>query len=77
MAVVVLLQHLAGMGLQVVEVEDHPALVVALDDHIDPLGVAVDGTAFGVAGEEVGAVDVLGDAQAHGGCERTAERVSP
>ena len=32
--------------------------------------------ALGMAGEEVGAVDVLGDAQAHGGSERTAEGLS-
>jgi hypothetical protein len=63
---VVLLEHLARARLEIVEVHHHPAPVALPFDHdLDLVGVAVHLAALGMAGQEMGAIDVLGDAEAH------------
>jgi hypothetical protein len=75
-AMVVLLEHLARARLEVVEVHDHPAAVaLPLDDDLHLVGMAVHRPAFGVAGQEMRAVDVFGDAEAHGTAQITADRI--
>ena len=64
-AMVVFVEHLARARLQVVEVHHHPPAALSLDHHLDLVGVAVHLAALRVAGQEMRAVDELGDAEAH------------
>jgi hypothetical protein len=64
-AVVVEGQDGPRLGLQVGEVHDHAAAVLPLDHDLDLVGVAVELAALAVSGQEMGAVDEVGDAETH------------
>src|SRR3989304_4427528 len=75
-AVVVLREDGAHLLLEVREVEDHPAAVLALDGDVHLVGVPGLSSASLVPGEVVRAVDVLRDAELHAGANAGAAKRS-
>jgi hypothetical protein len=64
--VVVLSKDLANHLFQVAEIHDHTGSGLSFDRKFDFIGVSVQGTAFGMSGKKVRAVDVFGHTDLHG-----------
>ena len=58
-------QNAAHGGFQVGEIHDHAFAHFALDDEFDFVGMSVKRATFGMAGQEVSAVNVVDDADLH------------
>src|SRR5206468_7544078 len=64
--VIVADKDLAQTLLQVGEVNDHSTFRFPFDCDFDLIGVSVQWTAFGMAGQKMGGIDVFGDTELHG-----------
>src|SRR5438105_14801934 len=63
---VVMGEDLADGLLQVGKIDDHAALDLSFNREFDFIGVAVQGSAFRVAGQKMRAIDVFGYTEPHG-----------